>query len=267
MQVIAFLRRQVRCMCVHGAGRGVRGRIVVYLLILRPSYLSSYCSWPSLPSCSASPLCLNAPSLAQMCCSLLWILLSIPQKAPSGSERNRGGTAAPPAAASRTPGNSGLKRRQFVQAGCHCLQAGCKWCALLSASPYCCHPDRGNKTPLLWRSPVESSRAVNTGQQVARPCRIWRPGSTTTGRAHPGSRRATPRLEQPRLLWKVKMVQPFQSFSSLNIRTLQLNGCTFQGCWDNPHSWRKMILPSANPSGSYRALCYSDMTYLHQTTN
>lgn len=261
-------------MCVTVEEGGRVGIVAVYLLIPRPSYLNSCHSWPSPPSCSDSHLSLKALSLspAPVCRNLLRTLTLIRRMSPSGSERSRRGTAGRPAAASLrcTPGNSRWTRRRFAQAGSYCPQAGCKLPTLLSASPYCCHPDRGNKMLPLWRCPLETNRVVNTGQQVVRPYWFWSLGSmwpaVLTGKAHPGSRWAANRREEPRLFWRVKMVLPSQCFSSLNIRTLQLCGCTFRGCWNNSHPWRKMILPLRNPSGSYRALCYSDMTFLHLAT-
>lgn len=188
---------------VGGGGWGGGGRkLAFYLLIPRPRYLCSCHSWPSLPSCSDSPLFWKALSLSpSLCCDLLSILLMVQQMSPSGSERNWRGTADHPVAASLrcTPWNIRWKRRQFAEAGSYCPQAGCKWLTLLSVSPYCCHPGRGNKTPPLWRYPLETSRVVNTGQQVARPWRFWSLGSmwpvVLTGRPHPGSRWATHRPE------------------------------------------------------------------------
>lgn len=234
----------------------------------RPSYLNSCHSWPSLSCCSDSHLPVKPAlrSLAPMYCNLLSILMLTQQMPPSGSERSPRGTAGRPAAASLryTPGNIRWTWRT-APAGSYYPQAGCKWPTLLSASPYCCHPDRGNKTPPLWRCPLETSRVVNTGQQVVRP--FWSRGSMwRTGSAHPGSRWAQHRREEARLFWRWKLVLPSQCFSSLSIRTLQLCGCTSRGCWNNPHPWRKMILPLKNPSGIYRALYYSDQPFLHLAT-
>lgn len=268
------------CACVFGRSGegGWRVEVVkLYLSIPRPSFLNSCHSWPSPPSGPGDTrVSVDAPSACRCSPLSMPLLQQIQQMWPSGSGRSRRGTAGHPAAASLrcTPGNSRRPGRPFAEAGSYCPPAGCRSWTLLSVSPYCCHPDRGNKTPPLWRYPLEMSLVVNTGQQVVGPsccscCCLWSLGSMwpagLTGRAHPGSPGAGPGPgpgpRVPPLFWKVSVVQSCPCLSSLSIRTLQLCGGTSPGLWSSPRPWRKMILPSRNPSGNYRALCYSDMTF------